>query len=317
MKPTQALEASGHRAIITMLFAALVISSSSVWVKLADMGPSVVGFYRMLVGGLVLLALCLIQGRRLWYSFSYVKWLLIGAVFFAADLWLWHRSIHYVGPGLATVLGNVQVFFMTLFGYWFLSEKISLKFFLGLTLTFCGLFLLVGLQWGGLSTDYKLGVFYGIATAVAYTGFMLSLRHVQAQPHALSPMANLGVLSVLCAIILSAVVWFETESFVIPNAQSWLSVLALGVFCQVIGWVLITKTMPTLPTSIVGLLLLLQPALSMVWDVLFFARPTGLRDLLGLCLVLCGIYLATLKPKKKSFPNEYSAESAKRDNHHG
>lgn len=292
-----------QKAVLTMLFAALIISSSSVWVKLADMGPSVIAFYRMFIGGMVLLLLCLSQGRRLWYNLRYITWLLLGAIFFAADLWLWHRSIQYVGPGLATVLGNVQVFFMTLFGYWFLSEKISFKFFLGLVLTFCGLFLLVGLQWGELSADYKLGVFYGIATALSYTGFMLSLRHVQAKHHALSPMANLGVLSIICALILSVVVWYEAESFYIPNMVSWISVLALGVFCQVLGWVLITKTMPSLPTSIVGLLLLLQPAMSMVWDVLFFSRPTGARDVIGLCLVLCGIYLATLKRKKSKTRN--------------
>jgi len=202
-----------------------------------------------------------------------------------------------VGPGLATVLGNVQVFFMTLFGYLFLSERISWRFFLGLVLTFTGLFLLVGLQWGTLSNDYRMGVFYGVSTALAYTGFMLSLRHAQSQVNTLSPMANLGVLSMICAFILALVVWQEGQSFDIPDIQSWVSVIALGLFCQVVGWVLITKTMPSLPASIVGLLLLLQPAMSMVWDVLFFDRPTSLVDVLGLACVLLGIYLATLKNK--------------------
>lgn len=284
--------------VLTMLFAALIISTSSVWVKLADLGPTVTGFYRMAIGGLLMLAWCLWQSRRLWYSWDYFKWLLLGAAFFAADLWLWHRSIHYVGPGLATVLGNVQVFFMTLFGYWFLKEHISWKFFLGLTLTFCGLFLLVGLQWGDLSSEYQLGVVFGVATALAYTGFMLSLRYVQAQSHALSPMANLGVLSVICALILAVVAVIENQSFIIHSLTTLFSVTALGLFCQVLGWVLITRTMPSLPTSVVGLLLLLQPAMSMVWDVLFFQRPTGLVDVIGLCLVLLGIYLATLKHKK-------------------
>ncbi len=282
-----------------MLFAALVISTSSVWVKLADMGASAIGFYRMLIGGLILVSVCLIQSKPLWRNVGYAKWLLLGALFFAADLWLWHRSIQLVGPGLATVLGNVQVFFMTLFGYLFLSEKISWKFFLGLMLTFMGLFLLVGLQWAELSGNYRLGVFYGLATALAYTGFMLSLRHVQSMPQSLSPMANLGVLSLLCASILAAVVLFEADTFVIADLQSGFSVLALGVLCQVVGWVLITKTMPTLPTSIVGLLLLLQPAMSMLWDVLFFNRPTGLMDGAGLAMVLCGIYLATLKKRTR------------------
>ena len=284
--------------IITMLVAALVISTSSVWVKLADMGATLIGFYRMFIGGLLLVFICLWQSKPLWRNLNYSKWLFLGALFFAADLWFWHRSIDFVGPGLATVLGNVQVFFMTLFGYLFLSERISWKFFVGLVLTFLGLFLLVGLQWAELSGDYRLGVFYGLATALAYTGFMLSLRHVQAMPNALSPMANLGVLSILCAVIMAVLVLLESGSFAIPDLTSGLSVFLLGVFCQVVGWVMITKTMPTLPTSIVGLLLLLQPAMSMVWDVLFFNRPTGLMDGIGLFLVLCGIYLATLEEKE-------------------
>lgn len=283
-----------------MLLAALIISTSSVWVKIADMGATTIGFYRMAIGGALLVFLCLIQNKRLWRNCLYNKWLVLGAIFFAADLWFWHRSIQYVGPGLATVLGNVQVFFMTLFGYLFLKETIGVKFFLGLTFTFFGLFLLVGLQWSGLSSAYQLGVFYGLATAVAYTGFMLCLRHTQSQSNSLSSMANLGVLSVICAVILAAVVCWEGGSFVVPDMKSWISVIALGVFCQVIGWVLITKTMPQLPTSIVGLLLLFQPAMSMVWDVLLFQRPTGLLDVMGLVLVLFGIYLATFKRRQKN-----------------
>ena len=286
-----------------MLFAALVISTSSVWVKIANMGATAIGFYRMSIGGLLLVILCLLQSKRLWLNFAAIKWLVLGAVFFAADLWFWHRSIQFIGPGLATVLGNVQVFFMTLFGYLFLKETIGIKFFIGLTFTFFGLYLLVGLQWHGLTPTYQLGVFYGLLTALSYTGFMLSLRHTQSQANALSPMANLGVLSIICALILAAVVLIEGGSFVVPDSKSWLAVLALGVFCQVIGWVLITKTMPHLPTSIVGVLLLLQPAMSMVWDVIFFKRPTGWMDGIGLALVLCGIYVATLRKRKpKSRP---------------
>ncbi len=281
--------------VLTMLFAAIVISTSSVWVKLADMGATAIGFYRMLIGGVLLVLICLVQSQRLWREPKYIKWLIFGAIFFAADLWFWHRSIQFVGPGLATVLGNVQVFFMTLFGYLFLKETIGLKFFLGLSFAFAGLFLLVGLQWDGFSPAYRLGVFYGLSTAVCYTGFMLCLRHSQSQANALSPMANLGVLSLICAMILAVVVVTEQGSFVIPNLKSGISVLLLGVFCQVVGWVLITKAMPSLPTSIVGLLLLLQPAMSMVWDVVFFARPTDMIDVIGLLLVLAGIYLATIR----------------------
>ncbi len=281
-----------------MLFAAFLISTSSVWVRLAQMAPTPIGFYRMAIGGGVLVLLCLLRGVPLWRNAAYAGWLFIAALFFAADLWLWHRSIVFVGPGLATVLGNFQVFFMTLFGVLFLKEKIGVRFLFGLALTLSGLFLLVGVDWSLLSAEYRLGVYYGVGTAVAYTGFMLALRHVQSRPGALPAMSNLGVASLLTALILAVQTRIEGHSFAIHDGLTLFSVLALGLLCQVLGWVLITRSMPKLPTSIVGLLLLLQPTLSMVWDVVFFHRPTDAGDAAGLGLVLVGIYLAMLRRRR-------------------
>jgi drug/metabolite transporter (DMT)-like permease len=281
--------------IVKMLIAAVIISTSSVWVKIAAVAPSVSGFYRMIIGAVLLLFLCTVRRIQLWHSWKYFGWLLMAALFFAIDLYFWHRSILYVGPGLATILGNFQVFFMVLAGYLFLKERISLAFIFGLAITIVGLFLLVGINWGMLTVQYQLGVIYGLLTAVAYTAFLLSMRFVQKRKDGLSAMANLGVMSILSALILFIQLSFAGQSIAIPSGQSLLSLLILGIVCQVLGWVLITKAMPNLPTSIVGILLLLQPALSMLWDVLFFARPISVIDIIGLIMVLAGVYMATLK----------------------
>ena len=286
------------KLIVKMLIAAIIISTSSSWVKIAQVSPSVSGFYRMFFGGVLLLMICAVKRFDLWRGFRYFTWLFSASVFFALDLYFWHRSIFYVGPGLATVLGNFQVFFMVLAGYLFFREKIGLNFIIGLMITLTGLFLLVGINWQQLTADYQTGVVYGILTAVAYTGFMLSLRHVQASKKSLTAFANLGIMSLLCALLLFIHLSFEGESIVIPSLQSLGSLLILGVVCQVIGWLLITQSMPYLPASIVGILLLLQPALSMLWDVLFFDRPINRFDLIGLLMVLVGVYLATQKKKQ-------------------
>jgi len=278
-----------------MLAAAVIISTSSVWVKLSEVDPSVSGFYRMFIGGSLLLLICGIKKYDLWRGWVYFSWLFLAALFFAADLYFWHRSIFYVGPGLATVLGNFQVFMMALAGYLFYKEAISWWFIVGLFMTIAGLFLLVGVNWSDLTEQYKIGVLYGLLTAIAYTGFMLSLRHVQASKKSLSAYANLGIMSLLCSIILWIQLSLDGHTIDIPTLQSLISLLILGIFCQVIGWLLITQVMPNLPTSIVGVLLLLQPALSMLWDFLFFDRPMGMIDLIGLAMVLLGVYLATLK----------------------
>ena len=283
--------------VIKMLMAAFIISTSSVWVKTSQVDPSVSGFYRMFIGGSVLLIFCGFKRFDLWRGWRYFSWLFLAAVFFAVDLYFWHRSIFYVGPGLATLLGNFQVFMMALAGYLFFKEAIGWKFILGLFVTIVGLFLLVGINWSGLSEQYKIGVVFGLLTAVAYTGFMLSLRHVQASKKTLSAFANLGIMSLLCSLILFIQLKADGHTIDIPSTQSLISLLILGIICQVIGWLLITQAMPNLPASIVGVLLLLQPGLSMLWDVLLFDRPTGLIDVVGLAMVLIGVYLATLKSK--------------------
>jgi len=285
-------------AAFALLFGAILISTSSVWVKLADLAPTVSGFYRMAIGGGLLIVVCLLTGRQLWHSGAYTLKLFFAAMFFAVDLWLWHRSILFVGPGLATVLGNFQVFFMTLFGVLFLSERVGWRFMTGLGLAFIGLFLLVGVDWANFDADYRIGVVYGLSTAVAYTGFMLVLRQLQGMQSALSPMSNLGMVSLMCAGILAFLAVFEGESFVIHDNQTLFSMISLGVFCQVIGWVVITRSMPLLATSLVGLILLLQPALSMLWDIVFFSRPTSTLDILGFVAVMLGIYVASVRRKK-------------------
>jgi len=285
-------------AAFALLFGAILISTSSVWVKLADLAPTVSGFYRMAIGGGLLIVICVMTGRQLWHSGAYSFKLFIAALFFAVDLWLWHRSIIFVGPGLATVLGNFQVFFMTLFGVLFLSERVGWRFMSGLGLAFIGLFLLVGVDWSQFDSDYRMGVVYGLLTAVAYTGFMLVLRQLQGLKDSLSPMSNLGMLSLMCAAILALIAVFEGDSFVIHDNQTLFSMISLGVFCQVVGWVVITRSMPLLATSLVGLILLLQPALSMLWDVVFFSRPTSMLDIAGFLAVMIGIYVASVRRKK-------------------
>ena len=62
-----------------------------------------------------------------------------------------------------------------------------------------------------------------------------------------------------------------------------------------LGWVLIARAMPQLPASLVGLLLLLQPLLSFVFDVLLLARPTVPLDWAGLAVSLIGIFVASVR----------------------
>jgi drug/metabolite transporter (DMT)-like permease len=47
---------------------------------------------------------------------------------------------------------------------------------------------------------------------------------------------------------------------------------------------------------LIGLILLLQPSLSFVWDVIIFQRETSMVNWLGVFMVLAAIYIGMKKP---------------------
>ncbi|MFN7213659.1 MAG: EamA family transporter, partial [Lysobacteraceae bacterium] len=69
----------------------------------------------------------------------------------------------------------------------------------------------------------------------------------------------------------------------------------LGLIGQCLGWVLIGRALPRLRVASVGLLLLLQPLLAFLFDVLVFGRPTAGHEWLGVAMTLVGIFLAGLR----------------------
>ena len=108
--------------------------------------------------------------------------------------------------------------------------------------------------------------------------------------------------TLLSAVVLAGAVVVEGERFAIPDAQTAWALVGLAVVGQILGWVLLLRAIPQLPASLVGLLLLLQPALSFVLDVLLFARPTGARDWIGVGACLLGIFIGSYRPEPVAEP---------------
>ena len=168
---------TGHprqAATAQLLVGAAIIGTNGLMVRLAEMAPTAVAFWRMLLAGLMLGALVL--ARHGWQPLSRKAWLwcLLPALAFAIDLWMWHRSILLVGPGLSTLLANAQVFFMALAGVLFFGERLTVRFVAGVLLAFFGLWLLLGGDWleqsaSGLARYLLIGYVIGALIVIALT----------------------------------------------------------------------------------------------------------------------------------------------------
>lgn len=282
-----------------MATGAVLVSLAAPFVRMADVAPTVSGFYRMAFACLMILFWLMLSKRKLSWSLRVWAGSFLAAFFFALDLWFWHRSIHWLGPGFATLLANLQVVIMALVGVAVFKERSGWKLVLSLLLAVMGLWLLVGMGWQGFSGQYRIGIVFGGLTALAYAAYLLTLRTVQRQAGSPGPLERMFQVSLCCGLILGFSAVVEQQSLALPDVYSTAVLLLYALLCQVLGWVFISYGLPALAVSIVGLLLLLQPSLSLLWDYLFFDLKAMGSQWLGAALVLVGIYLGAISKQRK------------------
>ncbi|XPV75619.1 MAG: DMT family transporter [Desulfovibrio sp.] len=280
-----------------LFIGAIIISFSAIFVKFAATEPDVTAFYRVFFACLGLGVIQFIRrkpflsGKDSWFYMT------ICSAAFVVDLACWHRSIIYVGPGLATLLGNFQAIFLTALTIVWFKEKLSFRFVAAIILAISGTAMITGLDWSGYSPDYAKGIMYGLVTAVFYTIYILALKKTlmleKEKNNGADSTAAMTAMCLLTSLMFLGKIGASDLPLAIPDTYTLLSLLSLGLVCQLGGWVLISRGLTQVKPAVAGLILLLQPTLSFTWDVLLFHRPFGIMEAVGGALALTGVYLGS------------------------
>jgi len=280
-------------AIARLIAGAAMISFSAVFVKLATVPPTSSAFYRCAIGAVLLVAVLAWRRQPIWARGQALGLLALAALFFALDLIAWHRSIIYVGPGLATLLANFQAFVLAVAGVLVFGQPMRWWTVLAIPLAFAGLGMIIGFDWRGLGAQDQRGIVYGLLTAVFYSGYLLSLRRARFVATDRAPAGDLTLVSIGSALVLAAAARLDHASLGVHTVTDASVLLAYGVSGQVLGGVLISSALAYVSAARVGLILLLQPTLSYVWDVWFFDHPMTPTQIIGAVLALIAIYLGS------------------------
>jgi drug/metabolite transporter (DMT)-like permease len=273
---------------------AVAIAFSGILVRLSHASPSTAAIFRCAYALPVLGLLECLEDRRFGGRSWRERRTAVGAgVFLAADLILWHHSISDIGAGLATVLANIQVVLVPLVAWVWLAEKPGRQVLAALPLALLGVLLISGvLEHGSYGHDPARGTVYGFAAGVAYVGFLLLLRHGGADlRRPAGPLFDVTATATVLCVVAGVIIGDADLAPDWPGAR-WLITLALT--SQVLGWLLITVSLPRLPAAMTSLLLMVQPVGSVVLAALIFGEsPSGIQ-LGGVALVLLGLLVATV-----------------------
>lgn len=279
----------------TAVAGALTIAWSAILVRKADVAPATAAVFRSAYAVPVLALLYWLErrreGRRTKREIKLSIW---AGAFFAADLISWHYAIRYVGAGLATVLGNLQVVLVGLVAWLTLGERPEARVVAAIPIALFGIVLISGVVGSGAYGDDPLrGVVFGVATGLTYAAFILILR--QSGRDLLSPVAPLFEATTAAAVFAAGAGVAIGDVDFVPSwpAHGWLVLLAMS--SQVVGWLLISVALPRLPAALASVLMTIQPVGSVILGVIIFSESPSLLQLLGVACIFSGILVATAR----------------------
>ena len=293
------LSALGRHPTLVALAGAITIAFSGILYRLADVSPETGAFFRCLYALPPLFLLARWEDRRLGGRPRRARLLAYAAgAVFAVDLVFWHHAIEAVGAGLATVLGNTQVVLVGLLAWALLGERPSGRSLAAIPVVLVGVVLISGvIGEGAYGSNPPLGVLFGVITAVAYSGFLLTLRAGNAdRRRPAGPLFDATVASAL-GVAVFAIPTGRLDFTPALEAQAWLVALALS--SQVLGWLLISISLPRLPAVVTSILLTLQPVASVIFAALLVDESPSPLQLLGAAAILAGLVLASARAPRR------------------
>jgi drug/metabolite transporter (DMT)-like permease len=280
---------------------ALLIAFSAIFVRLSGATPSTAAVFRCLYALPLLGALAVLERRNFGPRPRNQRALAVAAgILLAADLVFWHHSIAAVGAGLATVLANTQVAIVGLLAWLLLGERPDRRSLGAVPLVLGGVVLISGVaDRGAYGEDPAAGVVFGVVTALMYSGYLLVLRAGNRDLRRPAGPLFDATASATVAAALAGAVLGDLDLAVTWPAHGWL--VALALTAQVLGWLLISTSLPRLPALGTSLLLTIQPVGSVILGILLLEENPSTLQLIGVAIVLVGLGIATLgRPRVES-----------------
>jgi drug/metabolite transporter (DMT)-like permease len=287
-----------ERPAVAAVAGAVTIAFSAILVKAADTSASTAAVFRCVYALPALGFLAYLEWRRYGPRSRHdLRLSLIAGVFFAADLIFWNHAIGDVGAGLATVLGNLQVVLVGLLAWVILGERAEARVFAAIPVVLLGVVLISGaVGSGAYGQDPARGVLFGVLTGLTYAIFILLLRH--GNSNLMRPASTLFETTLFCAVFCSIAGVVIGDVDFVPSWRSHGYLLILAVSSQVVGWLLISISLPRLPAALASVLLTIQPMLSVLLGVAIFSESPSVAQFLGVAVVISGITLATVRPRR-------------------
>lgn len=278
--------------MVLILLGSFAMAGSAAIVFDLDAEPMSVAAYRCLLAVPMLLPFVIWELRRVDRAQALPKSTLIGAVLggvaIGVDYAFYNTSIGLIGPGIATVLINVQIVLLPLLA-WALEGVRPMK-----QLVVIVPLMMLGVAFAAGAFDETQinwpGVVAGVTAGAAYAAYLAIIRRTA--PKTLRP-APFTVLTIVCitAGTTTASAALVSGRFEVPTqAPDWLWLLALAFIGQLVVYLSFNIAMTSLSEVTSSTLMLTGPIFAILLGVTLFGVTPTAWQLLGCAIIIAGAW---------------------------
>jgi drug/metabolite transporter (DMT)-like permease len=269
------------------------------------LGPAVLIEYRVLFAALFLFVVGLVLKKRLDLKTHWKHYLILGFFNSALPFVLFAFAARTLSASVLSVLNATAPMWGALLGAAWSRQRIGARTALGLVCGTAGVALLVGFD--SVSTRPGAGVAVTAALLAALSYSIASLYAKSAK--SVEPFANAhGSMWAAALFVIPVLPFFPQPGE--PSLGVMGAVLALGVLCSGIAYLLYFRLIAEVGTTSALTVTFLNPVFGILWGALFLGEVVGWYTVAGSAIVLVGTALVTgFVPRfKRAAPAACAAE---------
>jgi len=254
-----------------------------------DFGPLALIELRTGIAALFLLPLLVWRGGLRHFTTNAGPIMLVGVINSALPFTLFAYAMLSITAGMGSILNAASPLFGALIGYFWLRYRLSVGQVIGLVIGFIGVALLM---WG------KTGP-HGSEAALALPAAVLgTISYGLAANYATHRLTGIDTCAVAAGSqtgaalsVLPFAVWFWPPHAPAPSA--WLAVIALGVLCTGVGYILYFRLLANVGATRAIAVTFLIPVFGMLFGVSILGETVTAGMLAGCVVIMVGTALAT------------------------
>ena len=279
-------------AFAALVFGAVAMGVSPVFVRFAEVGPFASAFWRVALALPFLFIWAVMEERRsglpLKGLLRFDKAIVLAGVFFAGDLFFWHLSILNTTIANATLLACLAPVWVVLFSGVLIGEAVGRQAYYGLILCLTGTAALIGSSFA-LEPERLLGDVFGFLTSIFFGFYFLAIRVARRQREA---GAVTFMSTIITMLILLAVTLISGQGFIPQTALGVAALLALGLVSHSFGQGLLSVALGSLSAAFSSLVIFIEALAAAIVGWLILSEALTPLQFLGGALILLGVWVA-------------------------